>query len=125
VFRDAAIEVWGRRQCEGGVPDGAPAATLRRDFDATLSFYALQAAAQRRGEHWPATGLCTTRHLERFFRGMRRRVRQALVLHSEAGLLALVQQCCARWTAGQATDFHERTAWPRQLERQLAVPPIS
>lgn len=111
------------REWEADQPEAA--ATLRRDFDATLSFYAVQAAAARRGENWPATCLRTTSHLERFFRGVRRRGRRALVLHSEIGLIALLQQCMARWTAGQATDFHERTAWPRHLERQLAASPIS
>jgi hypothetical protein len=72
-----------------GQPDAV--ATMRRDFDQMLTFYAVQALAKRQGESWAATHLRTMSHLERLFRVVRRHVRQALVLHSPTGLLALAQ----------------------------------
>lgn len=108
---------------ESEQPDAV--ATMRRDFEATVSFYDVQAAAKRRGLMWPATHLRTTSHIERLFRAVRRRIRQAIVLHSSTGVLALAHQCFTRWTAGQAASLHERSTWPRQLERALAAPAIS
>lgn len=108
---------------ESEQPDAV--ATMRRDFDATVTFYAVQAAAKRGGLIWSATHLRTTSHIERLFRALRRRIRQAIVIHSSTGVLALAHQCFTRWTAGQAASYHERTTWPRQLERALAAPAIS
>jgi transposase-like protein len=96
-------------------------ATLRRDFDATLTFYQVQAQAQQRGEAWPATALRTTSQLERLFRGVRRRVRQAVVLHSPVGVRALAHQSINRWAAGQSADPRARADWPLELERALAA----
>ncbi len=104
---------WEREQ-----PDAV--ATVRRDFDQTVTFYQVQAAAARRGEQWPATDLRTTSHLERLFRGVRRRVRQALVLHSPTGLEALAYQCFTRWAAGQSSQPRDRADWPLKLERVIA-----
>ncbi len=96
-------------------------ATLRRDFDATLTFYQVQAQAQQRGETWPATALRTTSQLERLFRGVRRRVRQAVVLHSPVGVRALAHQAITRWAAGQSSDPSATADWPVELERALAA----
>jgi transposase-like protein len=108
---------------ESEQPDAV--ATMRRDFEATVTFYDVQTAAKRRDLMWPATHLRTTSHIERLFRVVRRRIRQAIVLHSSTGVLALAHQCFTRWTAGQATSLHERSTWPRQLERALAALAIS
>ncbi len=108
---------------ESEQPDAV--ATMRRDFNATVTFYDVQAAAKRHGLTWPATYLRTTSHIERLFRAVRRRIRQAIVIHSPTGVQALAYQCFTRWTAGQAASPHERTTWPRQLERALAAPAIS
>ena len=96
-------------------------ATMRRDFDHTLTFYAVQAHAKRLGASWPAMYLRTTSHLERLFRMIRRRVRQALVLHSPTGLMALAQQCFTRWAAGQSASPQDRADWPLYLERAIAT----
>jgi transposase-like protein len=98
-------------------------ATLHRDFDLTLSFYQAQTAAAAKGWHWPATYLRTTSHLERLFRGLRRRLRQAIVVHSDTGLTALAQQYFARWAAGQSSNPLDAFDWPATLERQLLASP--
>jgi len=101
----------------------AAVATLRRDFDLTLSFYQVQATAAAQGRTWPATHLRTTSHLERLFRGLRRRLRQAIVLHSDTGLTALALQYFTRWAAGQSANPLDAFDWPRSLERRLLASP--
>jgi transposase-like protein len=66
--------------------------TLDRDFDDTLSFYAVQEQAARRGEQWPARVLRTTSPLERMFREFRQRYRKAILFHSVTGLQAVTAQ---------------------------------
>jgi transposase-like protein len=72
--------------------------TLQRDFEATLAFYDAQEDAEAKGEHWPARFLRTTSPLERMFREFRRRFRQAVLFHSNAGLLAATTQIAARFS---------------------------
>jgi len=72
--------------------------TLQRDFEATLAFYDAQQDAETKGEHWPAHFLRTTSPLERMFREFRRRFRQAVLFHSNAGLLAATTQIAARFS---------------------------
>ncbi len=66
----------------------AAVATLRRDFRATLAYYAL---AQ---EHpaWQRRFLRTTSQLERLNRCLRKRCRTAGAYHSDHGLLAMIAQ---------------------------------
>ena len=99
-------------------------ATLCRDFEQTLTFYQVQAAAAHQGQTWPANLLRTTSHLERLFRGLRRRLRQAIVLHSDTGLTALAYQYFTRWTAGQSADPLDCFDWPLTIERALAAAPL-
>jgi transposase-like protein len=66
--------------------------TLQRDFERTLAFFHAQTLAQERGEDWPLTHLRTTSHLERENRNFRRRLRQAVLFHSQDGLEAAVFQ---------------------------------
>jgi transposase-like protein len=73
-------------------------ATLRRDFEDTLTFFAVQILAAARGECWPAHGLRTTSPLERMFREFRRRYRSALLFHSEAGAVATTALIAARFS---------------------------
>jgi transposase-like protein len=73
-------------------------ATLKRDFEVTLTFYAVQMRAAERGELWPAQQLRTTSLLERMFREFRRRYRAALLFHSEAGAVATTAQIAARFS---------------------------
>lgn len=72
--------------------------TLQNDFDATLTFYAVQEQAAARHELWPAHLLRTTSPLERTFREFRRRYRQAVLFHSEAGARATTAQLAARFS---------------------------
>jgi transposase-like protein len=72
--------------------------TLQRDFEATLAFYDAQEEAETNGEHWPAHFLRTTSPLERTFREFRRRFRQAVLFHSNAGLCAATAQIAARFS---------------------------
>lgn len=72
--------------------------TLQRDFEATLAFYDAQEYAETQGEQWPAHHLRTTSPLERMFREFRRRFRQAVLFHSNAGLHAATTQIAARFS---------------------------
>ena len=94
-------------------------ATLLRDFEQTISFYAVQAQALRHGQVWPAKALRTTSQLEREFRSDRRRLRQSVLFHSHQGWQAIYGQIQLRKIArrnGVFLDLHQR-----DLERQLAV----
>jgi transposase-like protein len=72
--------------------------TLRRDFEDTLTFYAVQEQAAQRGEHWPAHLLRTTSPLERMFREFRQRYRKAVLFHSTIGLQAVTAQLADRFS---------------------------
>ena len=93
-------------------------ATIRRDFDATLVFYAAQAAAALRGQVWPARRLRTTSPLEREFRAVRRRVANAVLFHSPSGLAAVFHQLLVRRSVRQTGA--PPGAWQLHLERALA-----
>jgi hypothetical protein len=72
--------------------------TLDRDFDDTLTFYAIQEQAVQRGERWPAHALRTTSPLERMFREFRQRYRKAILFHSVTGLHAVTAQLADRFS---------------------------
>ncbi len=61
-------------------------ATLKRDFEATLTFYTLQA----QNRLWSASWLRTTSLLERLNRQIRARMRRAGAFHSLTGLLVML-----------------------------------
>jgi putative transposase len=63
-------------------------ATLRRDFRATVTYYALE----KQFPSWQRKNLRTTSHLERFNRNIRRRTRPANAYHSDAGVAAMMAQ---------------------------------
>jgi len=63
-------------------------ATLRRDFRATVTYYALE----KQFPTWKRKYLRTTSHLERFNRNIRRRTRPANAYHSDLGLAAMISQ---------------------------------
>jgi transposase-like protein len=63
-------------------------ATLRRDFRATVTYYALE----KQSPSWERKYLRTTSHLERFNRNIRRRTRPANAYHSDAGVTAMMSQ---------------------------------
>jgi hypothetical protein len=63
-------------------------ATLRRDFRATVTYYALE----KQFPSWERKYLRTTSHLERFNRNIRRRTRPANAYHSDSGVTAMMAQ---------------------------------
>jgi hypothetical protein len=63
-------------------------ATLRRDFRATVTYYALE----KQSPTWKREYLRTTSHLERFNRNIRRRTRLANAYHSDPGVAAMMSQ---------------------------------
>jgi len=63
-------------------------ATLRRDFRATVTYYALE----KQFPTWKRKYLRTTSHLERFNRNIRRRTRPANAYHSDPGVMAMMSQ---------------------------------
>ena len=67
--------------------DREPAAveTFRRDFEQTLTFYAVQVEATARGEAWGRVYLRSTSHLERVQRALRTKWRQAGAFWSAEG----------------------------------------
>lgn len=71
---------------------------LDRDFDDTLTFYAIQEQAARRGEPWSPHLLRTTSPLERTFREFRQRYRKAILFHSVTGLQAVTAQIANRFS---------------------------
>ena len=95
----------------------AAVATMRRDFEDTLTFYQVQAAAELRGEVWPAHRLRTTSPLEREIRASRRRLDGVVLFHSPSGLKAVFHQLLARRAAHQANA--PPLNWQLRLERAL------
>jgi transposase-like protein len=71
---------------------------LSKDFELTLTFFAVQEQAAALGEDWPAHHLRTTSPLERLFRDFRQRFRSAVLFHSPAGLIAVTQQLAVRFS---------------------------
>lgn len=95
--RVAAFRVtWGEQEAKA-------VATLERDFEQTLTYYAVATEAQVAGNTWLATYLRTTSGLERFNRGLRRKWRQAGAYWSEDGLLA------AMWLVTQQGAWRDKT----------------
>lgn len=93
-------------------------ATVRRDFDATLTFYQIQTLAAQQGEVWPARRLRTTSPLEREFRAVRRRVANAVLFHSPSGLAAVFHQLVIRRATHRSNALPG--SWQRCLEQALA-----
>jgi putative transposase len=106
--------------CQKWAPDQPQAvATLQRDFEHTLSFYQVQAQAKAHGEHWPATFLRTTSQLERENRNLRRRIRQAVLFHSDIGLVATIYQNIVLRQA--LNDPACAGKWMRLIEEQIGI----
>lgn len=72
-------------------------ATLRRDFRATVTYYALE----QQFPSWERKYLRTTSRLERFNRRLRRRTRAANAYHSETGTNAMITQETREFHAAQ------------------------
>jgi transposase-like protein len=63
-------------------------ATLRRDFRATITYYAIE----RQFPSWERRHLRSTSRLERFNRNIRSRTRPANAYHSDTGVMAMMSQ---------------------------------
>ena len=72
-------------------------ATLRRDFRATVTYYALE----KQFPSWERKYLRTTSHLERFNRNIRRRTRPANAYHSDPGVTAMMAQVVRKFHDAQ------------------------
>jgi transposase-like protein len=81
--REAFVAKWQESESEA-------VATLLRDFDQTLVYLEVQAAAAEQGEDWDARYLRTTSLLERLNRTLREMTDRVVLLHSEDGLDARV-----------------------------------
>ena len=77
--RDTFVATWQESEPE-------VVATLLRDFEQTIVYLEVQAAAAARGERWQTRYLRTTSALERLNRTLRRMVRQVMMFHSDAGM---------------------------------------
>lgn len=73
-------------------------ATLSRDLEETLAFYAVQEQAANCAQDWPSHLLRTTSPLERTFREFRRRYRNAVLFYSEQGAKAVTAHLAARFS---------------------------
>jgi len=74
-------------------------ATLRREFRATVTYYALE----KQFPSWERKYLRTTSHLERFNRNIRRRTRPANAYHSDTGVMAMMSQVVRKFHDAQRT----------------------
>jgi hypothetical protein len=72
-------------------------ATLRRDFRATVTYYALE----KQFPSWERKNLRTTSHLERFNRNIRRRTKPANAYHSDPGVTAMMRQVVRKFHDAQ------------------------
>jgi transposase-like protein len=81
--------------------------TVCRDFELTLTFYAVHADALARGEAWPLQLLRTSSHLERENREFRSLFHHRLLFHSQQGLTAalLLQTLIRRSTVRSVPDL--------------------
>jgi putative transposase len=108
--QQAVCQRWGEAQ-------PAAVAVLQRDFEQTLTFYPVQQQAAERGEVWPAEALRTTSPLERENREFRRRIRTAVLFHSEKGLMAAIyQNQVFRETRREEEALGK---WVTRIERQI------
>jgi transposase-like protein len=94
-------------------------ATLQRDFDLTVTFFRVKQDAAQRGEVWPMELLRTISHLERDNRRVRKRLRNAVLFHSQAGLSATLLLNYSMASAFRNSPLPG--LWPQQIERQIAL----
>lgn len=94
--------------------------TLARDFELTLTFYAVHADARIRGQDWPLPLLRTSSHLERENREFRALFRHHLLFHSQQGLTAalFLQTLARRVTSLSVPDL---LAFSRALDDRLLL----
>jgi transposase-like protein len=93
-------------------------ATLRRDFEQTIVYLEVLAAARARGELWEVRYLRTTSALERLNRRLRRMVRQVVLFHADRGLEVRIYLILLE--AGE-TLLPQGDDWLEVLENELAA----
>jgi hypothetical protein len=93
--------------------------TLQRDFDATLTYYAVREAAATQGQAWKTVYLRTTSALEGLNHCLRAKWRQACVFWSPAGWTGALWLVAQR-RQQQATDQH--TGWLQPIMCALLKP---
>lgn len=100
---------------KGAVREPDAVATLERDFSLTLSFFLVRDRARDRGLVYRLTCLRTTSPLERVNRHFRRKARQVVIFHAEAGLTAAIELTIAlRHLTPQTT-----ASWTQHLEEAI------
>lgn len=109
--RDKFVARW-----QGAEPEAV--ATLLRDFDQTIVYLEVAAAATARGESWDVRYLRTTSALERLNRRLRQMVRQVVLFHAAPGLEVRVYLLLLE--AGELL-IPTGDTWLELLEEQLAV----
>ena len=109
--RDEFVAKWQEAEPEA-------VATLLRDFDKTITYLDVLAAAKARGEQWEARYLRTTSALERLNRVLRQMVRNVTLFHSDSGLEVRVYLILLQ--AGEML-MPQRDNWLEALEEQLAA----
>lgn len=92
-------------------------ATLERDFAQTLSYFRVRDRALARGLVYRLTCLRTTSPLERVNRHFRRKARQVVIFHAEAGVTASLELVIAHRRLTPATA----DSWTQHLEAALAA----
>lgn len=103
---------WGEKQPKA-------VESLRRDFEASVRYYELQAEAKARGENWPVCYLRSTSALERENRTLRQKRRQVGVYQSARGLEASTYLVKER--AEHHRERREGLWIDRQTEKQMAA----
>jgi transposase-like protein len=94
-------------------------ATLERDFDATLTYYAVREEAAAHGQAWKMEHLRTTSVLEGLNRSLRAKWRQACAFWSPDGWVG------ALWLVAQQRERHDKTerfGWLDDVMRGLLTP---
>jgi transposase-like protein len=92
-------------------------ATLERDFAQTLTYLAVRARALARGLTYRVECLRTTSPLERVNRHFRRKARQVVLFHAEAGVTAALELVIAHRHLTPPSD----DLWTEHLEAALAA----
>ena len=109
--RDEFVAKWQEQEPEA-------VATLLRDFDQTIVYLDVQAAAASRGEAWDVRYLRTTSSLERLNRRLRQMIRQVVLFHSDSGLEVRVYLTLLQ--AGEIL-IPKGEDWLEVMEKELAA----
>jgi putative transposase len=113
----ACRQALGDFRTKWGEAEPEAVATLERDFAQTLTYLRVRERALARGRAYRVECLRTTSPLERVNRHFRRKARQVVLFHAEAGVTAALELVIAhRHLTPSAAD-----TWTEQLEVALAA----